>query len=87
MEVNWLYSQQFCSVNKLEQSNNSYKILIGAFVAGLDAGLVYNSWPKYSGKWIPHELMARDIFGIDEFFSNPVSVQFLHRNLVKFLQY
>ncbi|CAK5118032.1 unnamed protein product [Meloidogyne enterolobii] len=25
--------------------------------------------------------MARDIFGIDEFFSNPVSVQFLHRNL------
>ncbi|CAK5114706.1 unnamed protein product [Meloidogyne enterolobii] len=62
-------------------------ILLGAFVAGLDAGLVYNSWPKYSGKWIPHELMSRDIFGIDQFFSNPVSVQFLHRNLVKFLQY
>ncbi|CAK5084500.1 unnamed protein product [Meloidogyne enterolobii] len=56
-------------------------ILLGAFVAGLDAGLVYNSWPKYSGKWIPHELMSRDIFGIDKFFSNPVSVQFLHRNL------
>jgi cytochrome c oxidase assembly protein subunit 15 len=55
-------------------------VLLGAFVAGLDAGLVYNSWPTYEGKWIPHELLAGHI-GINEFFSNPVSVQFLHRNM------
>ncbi|MFG1588264.1 COX15/CtaA family protein [Staphylococcus aureus] len=24
----------------------------GAFVAGLDAGLVYNTWPKMADKWI-----------------------------------
>uniref|UniRef100_A0A1I8BIB6 Cytochrome c oxidase assembly protein COX15-like protein n=1 Tax=Meloidogyne hapla TaxID=6305 RepID=A0A1I8BIB6_MELHA len=53
-----------------------------ALVAGLDAGLVYNSWPKYAGKWIPYELLAGNIIEIDEFFSNPVSVQFLHRNLL-----
>lgn len=56
-------------------------VLLGALVAGLDAGLVYNSWPKYAGKWIPYELLAGNIIEIDEFFSNPVSVQFLHRNL------
>uniref|UniRef100_A0A673LLT7 Cytochrome c oxidase assembly protein COX15 homolog n=1 Tax=Sinocyclocheilus rhinocerous TaxID=307959 RepID=A0A673LLT7_9TELE len=32
--------------------------LSGAFVAGLDAGLVYNSFPKMGERWIPDDLLA-----------------------------
>lgn len=49
-------------------------IIWGAFVAGLDAGLVYNSWPDMGGRLIPLEL--KSFAGI---FFEPVSVQFFHR--------
>lgn len=52
----------------------------GAFVAGLDAGLVYNSFPKMGDRWIPS-----DLFAIEpkwrNFFENPTTVQFQHRIL------
>ena len=32
--------------------------LVGAFVAGLDAGLVYNSFPKMADRWIPSDIAA-----------------------------
>ncbi|KAE9554204.1 hypothetical protein FO519_002568 [Halicephalobus sp. NKZ332] len=54
--------------------------IIGAFVAGLDAGLVYNSWPKYADKWIPEHLMSKEPVWRN-FFENQVTVQFLHRNM------
>lgn len=54
--------------------------LAGAFVAGLDAGLVYNSFPKMADRWIPC-----DLFTIEpkwrNFFENPTMVQFQHRIL------
>lgn len=54
--------------------------LAGAFVAGLDAGLVYNSFPKFADRWIPC-----DLFTIEpkwrNFFENPTMVQFQHRVL------
>lgn len=54
--------------------------LAGAFVAGLDAGLVYNSFPKMADRWIP-----TDLFTIEptwrNFFENPTMVQFQHRVL------
>ncbi|HPF78087.1 MAG TPA: COX15/CtaA family protein [Alphaproteobacteria bacterium] len=49
-------------------------VIWGAFVAGLDAGLVYNSWPLMGGHLIPYELTA---FG--NIIHEPVSVQFTHR--------
>lgn len=33
------------------------QIMLGAFVAGMDAGLVYNSWPLMDGDWIPPNLL------------------------------
>lgn len=54
--------------------------LSGAFVAGLDAGLVYNSFPKMGGQWIPEEwLQLRP--KIKNFFENPTTVQLDHRIL------
>src|ERR1700682_4364989 len=32
------------------------QILLGAFMAGLDAGLAFSSWPTYAGAWIPRGL-------------------------------
>ena len=32
--------------------------LSGALVAGLEAGLVYNSWPKMADHWIPTDILS-----------------------------
>eukprot|EP00123_Amoebidium_parasiticum_P012659 comp21503_c0_seq2/m.29826 comp21503_c0_seq2/g.29826 ORF comp21503_c0_seq2/g.29826 comp21503_c0_seq2/m.29826 type:complete len:437 (-) comp21503_c0_seq2:511-1821(-) len=57
-----------------------FTALSGAFVAGLDAGLVYNSFPKFADRWIPCDLLAFEpkIRNITE---NPTTVQFNHRIL------
>ncbi|XP_018328270.1 cytochrome c oxidase assembly protein COX15 homolog [Agrilus planipennis] len=52
----------------------------GAFVAGLDAGLVYNSFPKMGDKWIPEEVLALKPKA-SNFTENPVTVQLEHRLL------
>lgn len=54
------------------------QILLGALVAGLDAGLTYNSWPLMDGYWIPpgmHQLSPLHL----NFFENITMVQFNHR--------
>ncbi|KAM8860012.1 heme A synthase COX15 [Spinachia spinachia] len=54
--------------------------LSGAFVAGLDAGLVYNSFPKMGDRWIPDDLLAFSP-ALKNVFENPTTVQFDHRIL------
>jgi cytochrome c oxidase assembly protein subunit 15 len=49
-------------------------VIWGAFTAGLDAGLIYNTWPMMGPHWIPPELST-----FTNIFTNPVSVQFTHR--------
>ncbi|XP_025071396.1 cytochrome c oxidase assembly protein COX15 homolog, partial [Alligator sinensis] len=55
--------------------------LSGAFVAGLDAGLVYNSFPKMGDRWIPDDLLSFSPM-LKNVFENPTTVQFDHRILV-----
>ncbi len=54
------------------------QIYLGGLVAGLDAGLSYNTWPLMDGSVIPG-----DMFAIDpawrNLFENPKTVQFIHR--------
>ncbi|XP_065750179.1 heme A synthase COX15 isoform X3 [Phocoena phocoena] len=52
----------------------------GAFVAGLDAGLVYNSFPKMGESWIPEDLFTFSPL-LRNVFENPTTVQFDHRIL------
>ncbi|XP_063685452.1 cytochrome c oxidase assembly protein COX15 homolog [Bolinopsis microptera] len=52
----------------------------GAFVAGLDAGLVYNSYPKFADRWIPTDLIVFTP-AWKNFFENTTTVQFDHRFL------
>jgi heme a synthase len=58
----------------------SITILWGAFVAGLDAGMVYNEFPLMGGKIIPGELLAFTPWW-QNFLTNHASVQWLHRVL------
>ena len=52
----------------------------GGFVAGLDAGLVYNTFPKMGDSYIPHEIFNMKPIYLN-FFENPATVQFSHRLL------
>lgn len=55
-------------------------ILMGAFVAGLRAGYVYNTFPLMDGQWIPDGLGWLEPWWRN-LFENPLTVQFLHRVL------
>lgn len=52
----------------------------GALVAGLKAGLLYNTFPLMGGNWIPHEFLSQTPWWKDV-LDNPPSVQFIHRLL------
>ncbi|KAG5313965.1 COX15 protein, partial [Acromyrmex insinuator] len=55
--------------------------LSGAFVAGMDAGLIYNTFPKMANKWIPDDILAISPV-LRNFTENPATVQFDHRILI-----
>lgn len=55
-------------------------ILSGAFVAGLRAGYVYNTFPLMDGQWIPTGLLHLEPVWRNV-FENPAMVQFNHRVL------
>lgn len=54
------------------------QILLGALVAGIDAGRTYTGWPTMGGEWIPSGLWQAPL-GWRNFFENPALVQFIHR--------
>lgn len=54
------------------------QILLGALVAGIDAGRMYTGWPTMGGEWIPSALWDSAL-GWRNFFENPALVQFIHR--------
>ncbi len=58
----------------------SLTMLSGGFVAGLRAGLIYNTFPKMGEYWIPSGLTALTP-SWQNFFANPITAQFDHRLL------
>jgi heme a synthase len=59
-----------------------FTALSGAFVAGLDAGLIYNEFPTMGGgmKFIPSDIWDPKL-GLRNPFENPTCAQFNHRIL------
>jgi cytochrome c oxidase assembly protein subunit 15 len=53
----------------------SFTIAWGAFVAGKDGGLLYNTWPMMDAHWIPPEVMV----SLYSFMHDPGALQFFHR--------
>ena len=54
------------------------QIILGAFLAGLDGGLLYNTWPDMNGNFLPSDIIIKDIFLLES-SGNPSVVQFYHR--------
>ncbi len=60
------------------------QISIGAFVSGIDAGKVYNSWPLMGASYFPDDSSIADLLNL-EAFNDPSLVQFMHRNIAYFI--
>ncbi len=56
------------------------QIVVGAFVSGMDAGKIYNSWPLMGNTYFPNDNDLKDLYKLSA-FSDPSLVQFMHRNL------
>jgi cytochrome c oxidase assembly protein subunit 15 len=56
------------------------QLIIGAFVSGMDAGKIYNSWPFMGDTYFPNDNNIENLFKLSA-FSDPSLVQFIHRNL------
>jgi cytochrome c oxidase assembly protein subunit 15 len=56
------------------------QLLAGALVAGLDAGMGFNTWPLINGAFIPSGLGEVSPWYLN-LFENPLTVQFDHRML------
>lgn len=54
------------------------QMIAGGFVAGLDAGMGYSTWPKMDGYWVPPGLLAIEPMWRN-FFENAMTVQLVHR--------
>ena len=56
------------------------QIIFGAFVSGMDAGKIYNSWPLMGNTYFPNDNSLKNLFKLSA-LSEPSLVQFIHRNL------
>ena len=56
------------------------QIAFGAFVSGMDAGKIYNSWPLMGSSFFPDDSNISEILTISSLSDRSI-VQFIHRNL------
>ena len=56
------------------------QICIGAFVSGLDAGKIYQTWPLMNQAYFPDDSLIKDLFSLKA-FEIPSVIQFIHRNI------
>jgi len=56
------------------------QVIIGAFVSGLDAGKIYQTWPKMGQTYFPDDIILDNYKNLFEFDSHSL-IQFYHRIL------
>jgi len=56
------------------------QIILGAFVSGLDAGKIYQTWPLMNGSYFPNDVNFNNFNNFFN-FDNPSTAQFFHRNI------
>ena len=54
------------------------QIVLGAFLSGLDGGLIYNSWPDMNGTFYPNDVNMNDYLSSQLFYNSSI-IQFFHR--------
>ncbi len=57
-----------------------FQIIFGAFVSGLDAGQIYQSWPLMGYNYFPDDIEVNTIYNLFNFNDHSL-VQFYHRNI------
>ena len=88
--IYWNYLS-LVNLDKMDKKINNYipeffliliflQIIIGAFVSGMDAGKIYNTWPLMGNSYFPDDNKFISLFKLSA-FSDPSLVQYLHRNL------
>ena len=84
----WFILQKL-NISKFEKKiNNNFlsfffiiiiiQIVLGAFLSGLNGGLLYNTWPDMNGNILPNDINKNDLYNF-EIFNNPSVIQFYHR--------
>ena len=56
------------------------QLIIGAFVSGMNAGNIYNTWPLMGNNYFPDDNLLINLFKFSS-LNDPSLVQFIHRNL------
>ena len=89
------YALDLIYPNKIEEKESVHKlkkyvkvmfgiiilqIIYGAFVAGLKAGLFYNTFPRMGDSYLPETVSSFEPFW-KNLVENPAGIQFIHRNL------
>jgi cytochrome c oxidase assembly protein subunit 15 len=54
------------------------QLMFGAYVAGLEAGYAFASWPRMGDQWVPSGATMLEPW-LRNFVDNPIMVQFVHR--------
>jgi len=60
------------------------QIILGAFLSGLDGGLIYNTWPDMNGSFFPNDVAKKDYLNLNLLY-NPSIIQFFHRTIAYIL--
>ena len=60
------------------------QIILGAFVSGLDAGRIYQTWPLMDYSYFPNDVTINRIKDFFD-FNNHSLIQFYHRNIAYFI--
>ncbi len=60
------------------------QIVFGAFVSGLDAGKLYQTWPLMNHSYFPDDIIIKNFSDLLNFHSHSL-VQFYHRNIAYFI--
>ena len=90
----WFILQSFYIKKFVVKINNGYliffsiiifiQIILGAFLAGLNGGLLYNSWPDMNGNFLPNDIVTSDLYNIIS-LNNATVIQFYHRQVAYIL--
>lgn len=84
----WFILQTFRIKKFLNKINNIFlnlflffiflQIILGALLAGLNGGLIYNTWPDMNGNFLPSDIINQDLNSYNS-LNNPSVIQFYHR--------
>ena len=62
------------------------QIIFGALVSGMDAGMIYNTWPLMGSSYFPDDNLLINFFKLST-LNEPSLVQFIHRNLAYLISF